>query len=169
MRLPANDVETIESAAALHDLGKIGIPDNVLFKPAALDARERRIIGTHPKIGATILEKIPSMEAVVPCVLHHHEHVEGSGYPDHLTLENIPLGARIIAVADAFDAMTTNRPYRDGMSVERAMAEIHRISGKQLDPRFVAVFSGLVELVPPPSTERIAFGSSYVNEVEGLL
>ena len=172
MKLPANDVETIESAAALHDLGKIGIPDNVLFKPAALDARERRIIGTHPKIGATILEKIPSMEAVVPCVLHHHEHVDGSGYPDHLTLENIPLGARIIAVADAFDAMTTNRPYRDGMSVERAMAEIHRVSGKQLDPRVVTVFSGLVErgeVVPPPSTERIAFGSSYVNEVEGLL
>ncbi len=172
MRLPSEDVETIESAAALHDLGKIGIPDIVLFKPTALDARERRIIGTHPKIGATILEKIPSMESVVPCVLHHHERVDGTGYPDHLTLDEIPIGARIIAVADSFDAMTTNRPYRDGMSVERAMAEISRVSGTQLDPKVVTVFANLVErgdIVPPPSTERIAFGSSYVNELEGLL
>ena len=172
MRLPATEVETIESAAALHDLGKIGIPDNVLFKPSALDARERRIIGSHPKIGATILEKIPSMEDLVPCVLHHHERVDGTGYPDHLMLDDIPLGARIIAVADTYDAMTTNRPYRDGMSSERAMAEIARVSGTQLDPKVVAVFTGLVErgeVVPPPSTERIAFGSSYVVELEGLL
>ena len=108
----------------------------------------------------------------MPCVLHHHERVDGTGYPDHLTLHDIPLGARIIAVADSFDAMTTNRPYRNGMSLERAMDEIHRVSGTQLDPQVVTVFANLVvrgEIVPPPSTERIAFGSSYVNELEGLL
>jgi len=150
--MPVRQIDVIESGALLHDIGKIGIPDAVLFKPAVLDSNERKIIGTHPVIGARLLESISSMEDVVPCVLHHHEKVDGTGYPAKLTGDRIPLGARVIAVADAFDAMTTDRPYRRAMTADAAATELARVAGTQLDAAMVAVFCALVargEIVPP--------------------
>jgi putative nucleotidyltransferase with HDIG domain len=149
---PARECDTIEYAALLHDLGKIGIPDAVLLKPTHLDSEERRIIGAHPKIGAEIIASCGTMGDVVPCVMHHHERVDGTGYPDKLANDAIPRGARVIAVADTFDAMTTDRPYRRALSIDSAVAELRRVAGKQLDPRFVAAFERLVRcgaIVPP--------------------
>jgi len=163
LKLPARSIDVIESGALLHDLGKIAVPDAVLFKPAHLDARERAMIGTHPTVGAKLLSGIASMEDVVPCVLHHHEKIDGTGYPDHLLGPDIPEGARVIAVADAFDAMTTDRPYRRALTSEAAIAELRRVAGSQLDAKMVDAFRILVErgeIVPPrPSEDReIAFG-----------
>ena len=152
--LPERQIEVIESGALLHDIGKIGVPDAVLFKPAALDPDERRVISTHPALGARLLGGISAMDDVVPCVLHHHERLDGTGYPDHLSGDAIPLGARVIAVADTFDAMTTDRPYRRALSVATAIRELVRVAGSQLDERLVSAFADLVvrgAIVPPPS------------------
>jgi putative nucleotidyltransferase with HDIG domain len=152
--LTEREIEVIESGALLHDIGKIGVPDAILFKPAGLNPDERRVMSTHPVVGARLLSGISAMEDVVPCVLHHHEKLDGTGYPDHLAGEAIPLGARVIAVADTFDAMTTDRPYRGALSSETALTEMLRVAGTQLDERLVLVFAELVvrgEIVPPPS------------------
>jgi putative nucleotidyltransferase with HDIG domain len=158
INLPPRQLDIIESGALLHDIGKISIPDAVLFKPARLNLDERRIISTHPVVGARLLNGITAMEDVTPCVLHHHEKIDGTGYPDHLAGDAIPLGARIIAVADTFDAMTTDRPYRRALSVETAIAELVRVAGTQLEERLVVAFAELVvrgEIVPPPSLADI--------------
>ena len=136
--------DTIEHAALMHDLGKIGIPDAVLLKPAALDEEERRIIGSHPTIGAEIIRACGTMDDVVPCVLHHHERIDGRGYPDKLCNEAIPRGARAIAVCDSFDAMTTDRPYRRALSVDVALTELRRVAGTQLDAQYVLAFENVV-------------------------
>jgi putative nucleotidyltransferase with HDIG domain len=152
--LSQREVEVIESGALLHDIGKIGVPDAVLLKPGPLDADERHVISTHPVIGARLLGGISAMGDIVPCVLHHHEKVDGTGYPDHLSGEDIPFGAKVIAVADSFDAMTTDRPYRRALSSETAIRELVRVAGTQLDERLVIAFAELVvrgEVVPPQS------------------
>jgi putative nucleotidyltransferase with HDIG domain len=152
--LTPRETDVVGHAALLHDVGKIGIPDAVLFKEDSLDSMEREIISEHPTIGARIIRGVSSMEDVVPCVLHHHEHIDGSGYPDHLRSDEIPRGSRIIAVADTFDAMTTDRPYRNALSIEAASRELRRVAGTQLDADFVAAFLKLIAsgaVVPPPS------------------
>jgi HD-GYP domain-containing protein (c-di-GMP phosphodiesterase class II) len=152
----------------MHDIGKVGVPDAVLFKPGALDPEERMLIKGHPVIGAGILRGIPSMAEIVPCILHHHERVDGNGYPDGLAGDAIPLGARVIAVADAFDAMTTDRPYRRGLAVDAAVAELLKQEGTQFDRRCVLAFAELVmrgEIVPPPrATGEVAFGQRAIVE-----
>ncbi len=143
----------IEHAALLHDIGKVGVPDAVLFKNGPLDDEERLLIRAHPVIGAGLLADMPTMCDIYPCILHHHERWDGRGYPDGLSGENIPVGARIIAVADSFDAMTTDRPYRRGLGAEAAVAELVRGEGSQFDKRCVQAFVQLVkrgEIVPPP-------------------
>ena len=151
--LSENDALQIEHAALLHDIGKVGVPDAVLFKSGPLDDEERLLIRGHPVIGASLLADIPSMCDIYPCILHHHERFDGRGYPDGLAGADIPFGARIIAVADAFDAMTTDRPYRSGLGAETAIGELRRGEGKQFDTRCVTAFVLLVargEIVPPP-------------------
>lgn len=138
-------IETIESGALLHDIGKIAIPDRVLFKPAKLDPDERRIIESHPAMGAKLLANVPGIDEVTRCVLHHHERLDGNGYPARLHGDAIPFGARVIAVADTFDAMTTDRPYRRALSVEAAVAELRRVAGTQLDANLVATFVRALE------------------------
>jgi HD-GYP domain-containing protein (c-di-GMP phosphodiesterase class II) len=148
-----NDARQIEHAALLHDIGKVGVPDAVLFKNGPLDDEERLLIRGHPVIGASLLSDIPSMCDIYPCILHHHERWDGRGYPDGLAAEDIPFGARIIAVADSFDAMTTDRPYRAGLGADAAIAELLRGEGTQFDARCVAAFVQLVlrgDIVPPP-------------------
>ncbi|MDQ2911669.1 MAG: HD-GYP domain-containing protein [Chloroflexota bacterium] len=134
------DIRTLRRGALLHDLGKIGIPDEILRKTGELDGSEWRVMKRHPAYGARILAGIPYLSGAAEIVRHHHEHFDGSGYPDGLAGEDIPLGARIFALADALDAMTSDRPYRRAMSLEDAISEIERCSGKQFDPVMVNAF-----------------------------
>jgi HD-GYP domain-containing protein (c-di-GMP phosphodiesterase class II) len=158
MRLKERMVNTIEASALLHDLGKIGIPDMVLLKPAKLDERERQIIGLHPEIASEILSGVEGMAELVPCILHHHERWDGRGYPKKIAGEEIPLGARVIAVADTYDAMTTDRPYRRAMTPDQAREELLRGAGEQWDTRCVEAFVELIDAgscpPPPPATDE---------------
>lgn len=140
LRLPPAETETIGVAALLHDLGKIGIPDSILQKPAPLTDAEWCSMRRHPVLGHRALSNIDRFSDVLPLVLHHHEHFDGSGYPDGLQGEDIPLGSRIILVIDAFDAMTTDRPYRQRMPIAIAAEELVRCSGSQFDPRVIRAF-----------------------------
>jgi len=153
MRLSEEDARQIEHAALLHDIGKVGVPDAVLFKTGPLDDEERLLIRGHPVIGARLLAHIPSMCKIYPCILHHHERFDGRGYPDGLAGANIPFGARIIAVTDAFDAMTTDRPYRAGLAADDAIVELLRGAGTQFDSRCVSAFVRVIArgaAAPPP-------------------
>ncbi|MBU1106534.1 MAG: HD domain-containing protein [Candidatus Riflebacteria bacterium] len=140
MNLLPKDVEDIRYAGLLHDVGKIGIKDSIIRKPGRLTDEEYAIIKKHPAIGAKILRPVDFLADKIPGVLHHHEYFDGRGYPDHLIGETIPLSGRIICVADAFDAMTTNRPYRKGLTVKTAIGELKKFSGKQFDPECVEAF-----------------------------
>lgn len=131
---------TLRRGALLHDIGKIGVPDNVLRKPAALSDAEWVVMKRHPEHGARIISQIPFLEDVSRIVRHHHERWDGKGYPDGIGGEAIPLGARIFAVADSFDAMTSDRPYRRAMSVKDARVEVARCRGTQFDPDVVDAF-----------------------------
>ena len=138
--VPEKDIERIRLGAVLHDIGKIGIPEAVLNKPGRLNDEEYAIIKSHPVLGVTILGKVEFLKNVVPIIKHHHERYDGKGYPDALTGENIPFFARIVSVADTFDAMTTTRPYRKGLSAEEALKEIERCKGTQFDPEIADSF-----------------------------
>jgi len=128
----------LEHAFLLHDIGKIGIPDSILLKPGPLTPQERRTMEQHPLLGERIVARVPGLgEQIGQVVVAHHEHWDGSGYPQRLAGEAIPLAARIFAVADAFDAMTSDRPYRAALGVEHALAEIGRCAGTQFDPGVV--------------------------------
>ena len=137
MGLDSEQVELTRLAGSLHDLGKLAVPEEILQKPAALDAAEQLVLKRHPEIGYRMLESL-GIEPVATWVRHHHERWDGGGYPSGLAGEAIPLGARIIFVADAYDAMTTDRTYRSAISRESAVAELERCAGSQFDPRVVA-------------------------------
>jgi len=139
--------ERLHLTGLLHDIGKIGVPDQVLNKPGRLEDSERDAIQQHPQIGYEILRSIPSLDDVLPGVLHHHESLDGSGYPHGLSGDEIPLDARILAIADAFDAMTSDRPYRSGMPVSRAIEILTDGAGGQWDPDIVAVFLSQLDAV----------------------
>ncbi|RJP34116.1 MAG: GAF domain-containing protein [Actinobacteria bacterium] len=145
MNLTAAEVDIVRNASILHDVGKIGIKEDILKKPGRLTEEERREMEYHPFIGTKILQSVKLLEPVMPLVYHHHERFDGTGYPDGLRGEEIPLGARIISVADAFESMTSDRPYRKALPIEEAMAEMRYGSGRQFDPRIVAVFMKLAE------------------------
>jgi putative nucleotidyltransferase with HDIG domain len=134
------NLSTLRRGALLHDIGKIGVPDNVLRKPAALSEAEWLVMKRHPEHGARIISQIPFLQDVSRIVRHHHERWDGKGYPDGIAAEAIPLGARIFAVADSFDAMTSDRPYRRSMSVKDARVEVARCRGTQFDPNIVDAF-----------------------------
>lgn len=139
MGLSAEQVREIHIAAHLHDIGKIGIPDAVLLKPGRLTEEEWQIMKSHSKIGADILRRAPSFQGIVPIVLHHHERFDGRGYPDGIKGEDIPLGARIIAVCDSIDAMASARAYRKALPLAVCRAEIERNMGRMYDPAIAAV------------------------------
>lgn len=129
----------------LHDIGKVGIPEHILCKTGPLSVAEWNVMRTHPVIGAQIVAPMAFLTTTVELIRHHHERFDGSGYPDGLRGGDIPLSARIFAVADAFDAMTSDRPYRGSIGIERALGEIRRGTGTQFDPEVVRVFVDMVE------------------------
>jgi diguanylate cyclase (GGDEF)-like protein len=146
--LDAEQVELTRLAGSLHDLGKLAIPEEILRKPGELTDSERLVLERHPQIGYRMLDSL-GVDPVADVVLHHHERWDGAGYPDGKHGEEIPLGARIIFVADAFDAMTTDRVYRPKRSAEDALAELERCAGTQFDPTIVAAFADEVAATPP--------------------
>ncbi len=127
----------VEVGGMLHDIGKIGVPDGILGKPGPLDAEEQERMKVHTQVGARMLRDVPSLRHVIPYVLYHHERFDGSGYPEGLQGEEIPIEARLLAVADTFDAMTSNRPYRKGLAHVVAITELQQQSGRQCDPQIV--------------------------------
>jgi putative nucleotidyltransferase with HDIG domain len=135
-----DDIAAIRRASVLHDIGKIGVEDQVLRKQARLDPDQELSMQRHPVIGVDMLKGIDFLEPVLPLVRHHHERWDGNGYPDQLRADEIPLGARILAVADAFDAMTSDRPYRPARTFEYAKSEILKGSGSHFDPEVVTAF-----------------------------
>ncbi len=153
LHLPDRDVETIRLAARVHDLGKIAIPDEILHKEGRLTAEEFEVMKKHPATGADILAKFPEYSQGRELVLAHHERIDGRGYPHGLAADAIPLGARIIAVADSWDAMTSNRPYRKALPASVAMAELLRGRGIQWEASVVEAFAATMPDVVPPEFE----------------
>jgi two-component system cell cycle response regulator len=146
--LDPTEAELVGVAGKLHDLGKVGIPDAVLRKQAALTPSEWELMRTHPSIGADVLMRVPSLQEVAPLVRGHHERWDGAGYPDALAGDAIPLGARIVAVADAFGAITSDRPYRRARDCRWAVEEIRRGAGAQFDPDVVVALERLTAQEP---------------------
>jgi putative nucleotidyltransferase with HDIG domain len=142
MKVGGNDLEALEWGGLLHDIGKIGVPDHVLNKPDRLTKEERAIMNAHPVIGANIIAPVTKLAPELPIIRHHHEWYNGSGYPDRLIGDEIPKLARILHVADAFEAMTAARPYRmKPLSADQAMAELRKFAGVQFDPTVVDAFA----------------------------
>jgi len=135
----------LKNAALIHDIGKIGIPDKILLKPYKLNPKERKIIQKHPAIGETVISRAEFFKDFVPIVAFHHEWWNGKGYPLGLKGEQIPLGARIISICDAWDAMTSSRPYRATLSKQEAIKELKKYSGIQFDPSLVKVFLKFIQ------------------------
>jgi putative nucleotidyltransferase with HDIG domain len=149
------DVERIEQAALLHDLGKLAMPDAILNKPGPLTPEEFDIIRNHPVRGCAIIQAVETLQDKIPAILHHHEWVNGSGYPLHLSGEQIPLDARIIAVADVFDAITSLRAYRLPINRHEAIEHLLREAGTHLDPECVAKFTAALRRHPIPIGEHV--------------
>jgi HD-GYP domain-containing protein (c-di-GMP phosphodiesterase class II) len=145
MGMVEDEAEQIVLAASLHDIGKIGVPDHVLLKPGKLTEEEFEWIRKHPEWGWMAVRNVEGFHEASLLLLHHHERLDGKGYPGGLKGSAIPLGARLIAVADSFDALTTDRPYRPGRSVDAALAEIRRCAGPQFDPDVVNAFCAFME------------------------
>jgi diguanylate cyclase (GGDEF)-like protein/putative nucleotidyltransferase with HDIG domain len=144
MSIGAQEQDQIEKAALLHDVGKLAVPDEILQKPGSLSEEEMAVVKAHPAVGAEIVSRTPELAAIAPIIAHHHEHVDGSGYPDGLVGDAIPLISRIILVSDAVEAMTTERSYKSVISLQEASQELHRCSGKQFDKRVVDAFTTIV-------------------------
>ncbi|HHY93198.1 MAG TPA: HD-GYP domain-containing protein [Firmicutes bacterium] len=140
LRLDHEELEYIEEAALLHDVGKVGVPTAILNKPGPLTEEEYKRVKRHPVLGEGVVKKVKALAPLAPLVRSHHEWYNGRGYPDGIAQEAIPLGARIIAVADAFDAMTSDRPYRRAYTVEASARELEACAGTQFDPRVVEAF-----------------------------
>jgi HD-GYP domain-containing protein (c-di-GMP phosphodiesterase class II) len=149
LHLPPREIEIVQMGAALHDVGKIVVPDAILKKPDKLTPDEFAIVKQHCYSGGQICKRVPFLQDVYPIVYHHHERWDGQGYPDGLRGERTPLGARIVSVADAFDAMTTDRPYRKSIPREAAVEILMDGAGSQWDPTVVRVFVDMVKLQAP--------------------
>lgn len=145
MGLSPEEVENIRLSALLHDVGKIGIPDEILQKPVSLDSREFETMKQHPVKGARIMGQISQLQDVIPGILHHHEKVDGTGYPDGLRGSEIPLQARIISVVDTFDALTTQRPYQEAMDLESAVKRVESLVGTRYDAGVVEALKSAIE------------------------
>lgn len=147
--LDGTSLADIEVAALLHDIGKIGIPDAILNKPARLTTEEYELMKKHPEYGWVVLRQIPGLERASLLILHHHESFDGNGYPAGLKGEEIPIGSRIVSLIDAFDAMVSTRPYRNGLPFEEAERRLLEASGRQFDPAILEHFLPLARTEMP--------------------
>ena len=143
--LSEEDLKTLRVGGLFHDIGKIGVPDNILLKESKLTDEEYNEIKKHPSMGAHILSSATIFQDIIPIVKHHHERYDGNGYPDHLKGEDIPYLARIAAVADSFDAMTSKRTYRDSLPIDVVISEFKRCKGTQFDPNLADLFLDILE------------------------
>ncbi|MFC1893837.1 diguanylate cyclase [Chloroflexota bacterium] len=166
LHLPSQKVALVSHAALLHDIGKIGIIDGVLNKTGSLTVPEMELIRSHPQLSRTIVGHVPSLTPCLPAILHHHERWDGTGYPARLKGETIPLEARIMAIADAFDAMISYRPYRAPLSYKEAIDELTRCAGSQFDPTLVEVFLPIALTVNP---EKVVVGEKTGQETDAIL
>jgi diguanylate cyclase (GGDEF)-like protein/putative nucleotidyltransferase with HDIG domain len=156
--LSPDEVSTVSTAALLHDIGKIGIPDEVLNKKDKLSAENWEAIKAHTRLGTNIVSNIPQLVRCADSILHHHERWDGSGYPEGLKGEQIPLGSRILAIADSFEAMSSARPYRPALSRDEAVEELRKGGGTQFDPNLAKVFIGIIEAGLP---EKVKSGKTH--------
>jgi HD-GYP domain-containing protein (c-di-GMP phosphodiesterase class II) len=147
--LPDAEMDRLRIAALLHDVGKLAIPEEILENQAPLSPSEWRNVVQHPRIGQVILEQAATLKEAAPIILHHHERYAGHGYPFGLRGNDIPLGSRIVAIADAYNAMRTERPHKHAVTHEQAVAEIRRHSGTQFDPELVGLFCDLFAAAAP--------------------
>jgi len=145
LSLSEAEISIIELAALLHDVGKIMLPDDILQKAGKLTHQEFEVLKQHSASGAQLLQRMKIPEKIIPLVYHHHEHWDGSGYPDGIAGNTIPLGARIIALADSFDAMTSHRPYQHPRTSAQALAELERCAGTQFDPSLTNQFRAMLQ------------------------
>ncbi|HEY7702874.1 MAG TPA: diguanylate cyclase [Candidatus Limnocylindrales bacterium] len=161
LQLSDADIDRLRVAALLHDVGKVAVPEEILEKPSALTSSEWRTVVQHPRIGQVILEQAAALKDAVPIILHHHERYAGHGYPFGLRANEIPLGARIVAIADAYDAMINDRPYKRAITHEQAIAELRRHSGTQFDPELVELFCDLyADQAPEPDATVLALSAA---------
>ncbi|MDP2920938.1 MAG: HD-GYP domain-containing protein [Candidatus Omnitrophota bacterium] len=144
LRLPENEKEVLRYAGLLHDIGKIGIDVGILRKPSKLTREEWKVMSLHPVVGSGIVEQIGFLDTLAPIILHHHERYDGKGYPSKLKKDNIPLGARILSVVDAYESMASDRPYRKALSSKKIRQELLEGSGTQFDPKIVKVFLNIL-------------------------
>jgi diguanylate cyclase (GGDEF)-like protein/putative nucleotidyltransferase with HDIG domain len=164
LRMHPKQVELIRKASLMHDVGKLGIREAILLKPGSLTNSEFDMIKLHPMIGVDILETTRTMLRFVPIVRHHHERYDGKGYPDGLQGQNIPIEARIVALADAIDAMSSDRPYRQALSMERIIEEIQTNNGKQFDPQVVEAFIKFIQV----EGNQIGLSQSSIHNKENV-
>jgi hypothetical protein len=160
--LSESEIDRLKIAALLHDVGKVAVPEDILEKPSSLTSAEWRTVVQHPRIGQVILEQAAALKDSVPIILHHHERFAGHGYPYGLRGSEIPMGARIVAIADAYDAMVNDRPYKRAMSHADAIEELRLNAGTQFDPELVTVFCDLfASLAPEPDQTILAINAMH--------
>jgi putative nucleotidyltransferase with HDIG domain len=160
------DRKELEMACFLHDIGKIYIPDVIINKPGPLDRQEHLIVKKHPEQGAEILRLSESLHKYIPVVLHHHEWYNGNGYPHGLKGDDIHINAQIVAIADAYDAITTSRPYRNGCTREQAVAEISNFRGSQFNPELTDIF---LEALDEYEDDQSLFADGEPHDTQHLL
>jgi HD-GYP domain-containing protein (c-di-GMP phosphodiesterase class II) len=157
-----SDMYGLEMGALLHDIGKVGVPDNILNKPGKLTPEEYEVVKRHPEFGWTVIRKLRGLEQSSLYVLHHHENFDGTGYPAKLKGHETPIGARIVSVIDAFDAMVSARPYRKGMPIPEALKRLHDVAGKQFDPAVVNSFTEFAQTEMASVIEAVGASENMV-------
>jgi diguanylate cyclase (GGDEF)-like protein len=165
--LPEAEIDRIRIAALLHDVGKVAVPEEILEKPSPLTSAEWRTVVQHPRIGQVILEQAAALRDAAPVILHHHERYSGHGYPFGLRGNDIPLGSRIVAIADAYDAMTNDRPYKAAMTHDQAIKELRRQAGTQFDPELVGLFCDLYGDAPPVPDASVISMNRLLGGLQG--
>ena len=163
LKLPHQEIQRIRIASLLHDIGKVAVPEQILEKPGPLSAEEWQSVVQHPRVGQVIIDQVATVKDAGAIILHHHERFSGHGYPHGLRGTEIPLGARIVAIADAYDAMVSDRPYRAAIGHEAAVTELREHASMQFDPELVALFCDLFAADAPVADPTLLISPPFVT------